>query len=103
MINIHFHKNLRSKRILAILIYIEKSQLNLFDFWETQVAIYSRFISRVKVLKVKKQNNRRFHSSKVALLRKANRLYYKRFRQYAVPHYNLFKRWVEMESRSDIC
>ena len=45
---------MRSTKILGIVFHADKSQPNLLSLLKTQIAIYSRFISRAKTLKAKK-------------------------------------------------
>ena len=52
--NIPFYKTVRSTKILGIVFHADKSQPNLLGLLKTQIAIYSRFISRAKTLKAKK-------------------------------------------------
>ena len=52
--NIPFYKTVRSTKILSIVFDADKSQPNLLGLLKTQIAIYSRFISRAKTLKAKK-------------------------------------------------
>ena len=52
--NIPFYKTVQSTKILGIVFHADKSQPNLLDLLKTQIAIYSRFISRAKTLKAKK-------------------------------------------------
>ena len=52
--NIPFYKTVQSTKILGIVFHADKSQPNLLGLLKTQIAIYSRFISRAKTLKAKK-------------------------------------------------
>ena len=52
--NIPFYKTVRSTKILGIVFHADKSQPNLLGLLKTQIANYSRFISRAKTLKAKK-------------------------------------------------
>ena len=52
--NIPFYKTVRSTKILGIVFHADKSQPKVLGLLKTQIAIYSRFISRAKTLKAKK-------------------------------------------------
>ena len=52
--NISFYKTVRSTKIFGIVFHADESQPNLLGLLKTQIAIYSRFISRAKTLKAKK-------------------------------------------------
>ena len=54
--NIPFHKTVRSTKILGIVLYADNSHPKFLSLLKTQIAIYSRFNSRAKTLKAKKNN-----------------------------------------------
>ena len=100
--NSTFYKTVRVTKILGIKFFTDKSEINLLDLIKTQIAKYTRFISRAKTLKAKKQTTETFILP--------NFLYYSRHTETTLNNLtnvqrltnNLLKTGDKMEIRSEV-